>query len=582
MKHIKINGIKYIPNVDAFKVRNKWTVKEQVSKDTFTNQYDLTTNLTPYIDLNNILKYSSKLVNIELPNEVVVPICKSVADSIKYNLIPHPTDSGKYILLGLQYKFGLFNRFQPTKKVYSVTESNDKLSPYTSLENGLDFLKEYTYGIELETVGIPLNKKEVNSLGFYELYDGSITGPEYATGILKYDNLHHVEHFLKLLKTISRHDHTCSLHIHIGNIKYTPDRLSSIYSLFQRLQEDLNLLIAPYKKDYKFLYNKQKDHCQNLPLIPSINEKEIRELFRVPSSSPSSLVEYITRSSKWNLIGRYYTVNFLNYICKPYPNNTIECRSLQMTFNYDYALTWLIINTSIIHFAIHNSKLILDKKEKLQVEDCLTFLIKDSTLLDKVLSNYYKIKNTIYSKKYLDGDTNTNSMVLDEYLRNLTPITTPLTDTNNTIVNSILNIDQKKVQQLKTTITTSHVDLGSVNLRLSGNYSFPSGGDTVSILQHIVSALESSKKILDSDKKYYIKGTDIVCGSTRMYRDPKIEHTMFIEDGTAYYKVEFGPHTVLKSMSCKHLYKNGVQEIIDSLPWLATSSVDEPQEGEEE
>lgn len=554
MRKVIINGRKYIPNMEVFKVRNKWTLAEKTAMDTFTGKLDLITNLSAYVDIDNIIKYSSNLITVELPKLVIVSICKSRLDDFKNQLIPHPTDNNKYVILGKNYNFNRSDRFQPKNKTYSVTESKDKLAPYTELENGLDFLQKYTYGIELETVGLDINKQEVNTLGFHELYDGSITGPEYATDVMKYNNLHHVEYFLKLLKTVSKHDHTCSLHIHIGNVEYNPDNLCAIYSLFQRLQEDLNLLIAPYKKDYKFLYEKQKDHCQNLPLVPKLTEVDIKELFRLPTSK-ADLLLYITRSSKWNLLGRYYTVNFLNYICKHFPNNTIECRSLQMTFNYDYALTWLIINTSIIHYAINNIKKVLDKKEKIQIEDCLNYLISDPIILERVTSNYHKIKNIIYSRKYLDSDYNTNSMLLDECLRDLVPITTSFAPINNDCFNSLVKIDIKKIQSLKLVITPEHKELGPFSLRLSGNWVFPAMSDIEQLLQHLVDVMDSSNLELSHDEKYVIPGTNIRCGSLPMYRDSKILHYATIENGTIYYKVEQNGAIQIKSIGCSYLYK---------------------------
>lgn len=512
---VVINDKSYIPEVTAFKVRNKWTPKELLELDTYTNSLDLKSKLQSYTDIDNIEKFTSELINVELPNKKIISICKSKLNIYNKELIVHPLNKNKYIILGQSYRFRPTSKFQQNSKVYSVEQSKDKLEPYTIIENELNFLKDYTFGIELETVGMPLQKSEVNALGFHELYDGSIIGPEYTTGIMNYNNFHHLEYFLKLLNTISLHDHTCSLHIHVGNVKYTDSNLCSIYSLFQRLQEDLNLLIAPYKKDYKFLYNKQKDHCQNLPLIPDLNVTAIKDLFKLPHGS--NLTEYITRSNKWNLLGRYYTVNFLNYICKEFPNNTVELRSLQMSFNYDYVLTWLIINTAIIDFAVKNNKKVLDKREKIQIEDVLSHFIANEKILQKVLNNYHKIKNIIYNKKYLDNDLNTNSMYLDDSLNSIEPIIN-----SNVVINSSAYTDLIKIKSAKKIIndydiTDDHIRLKGFILNVSGNYSFPNDDDMKLLIKAIKNDMLSVySPTIRQHEKYVIFGSKIICSSGNM------------------------------------------------------------------
>ncbi len=585
MKQIIINGVKYTPNVNCFKVRNKWTPIEELSLDTFTKELDHTHKLIAYVDVDNVVKYTSKTIQIEVPSKTIYTLCASKLEEFSDGLVPHPNNPNIYIILGLIYRIPTFQKFTPKTKVYSVTDSTNVLKPYSEIENNLTFLNKYTYGIELETVGVPINIEDVNALGFHELYDGSINGPEYASGVMKPNNFHHLEYFLKLLKTLSKHDHTCSLHVHVGNVQYTSDNLCAIYSLFQRLQEDLNLLIAPYKKDYKFLYNKQKDHCQNLPLMPVVSALTIKDLFRLPPDvSNEALNEYISRSSKWNLLGRYYTVNFLNYICKSFPNNTIELRSLQMTFNYDYVLTWLIINTAIIDYAVNNTKKILDKKEKIQIEDCLAFLIKDEEVLEKVLHNYYKIKNIIYNKKHLAVDLNTNSMLLDDHLDVLKPIQSDSIIKQSNISSELVKIDTKKLMDLKLTITPQHINVGPISVNLQGNYSFPTNSDAYQILENVIVKLEALDTEFERTKKYVILGKDLNTRSNNMYKDVNIEHYVIIDNTTAYYKVQnsTGNIKVVQSIGCNYLYRDrqslSSTSTEDMPPWMEDTESSQEEE----
>lgn len=415
---IVIDDISYKKDIDTIKIRNRYYLKKDVAIDSYTKEYELKKNLIFYLAFDNTIQYTSKPILIKLPNGTTYTSCASILNDHE-ELIINPLNLSEYISLDMFYSFPS-HKFAPSRKIYNIEHYSRPIKDYTDkdLPSAYDFLKSYTYGFELETTGLPLDEKFVNDSGFAMLYDGSINGPEYTTAVMKSSNFHHLNDFMKILKSISSHDSTCSFHIHIGNVPYSDTSLKAMYSLFQRLQEDLNLLIAPYKKDYMYLAQKQKDHCQNLPLISPCEVSDIKELFHLRDYTTQDLRSYITRGDKWNMRGRYYSVNFLNYICKEFPNNTVEIRSLQMTFNFDYILTWLMINVAIIKYATEQSKTVLDKKVKIQLEDCLEYAIKDPNLLSLVLYNIRDIKNTIYRKKYIEHSMLTNTHILDSILNN--------------------------------------------------------------------------------------------------------------------------------------------------------------------
>lgn len=415
---IVIDGISYRKDIDTIKLRNRYYLKKDVAKDTYTKEYELKKNLVFYLSFDNTIQYTSKPIAIKLSNDAIYTSCESILKDHE-ELVLNPLNLSEYISLDMSYTFPN-HKFTPDRKIYNIEHYSRPIKEYTDKElpSAYDFLKSYTYGFELETTGVPLDEKFTNNSGFAMLYDGSITGPEYTTAIMKSSNFHHLYDFMKLLSSVSSHDSTCSFHIHIGNVAYSDINLKAMYSLFQRLQEDLNLLIAPYKKDYMYLAQKQKDHCQNLPLMSPCEVSDIKELFNLRDYSTQDLRSYITRGDKWNMRGRYYSVNFLNYLCKEFPNNTVEIRSLQMTFNFDYVLTWLMINVAIIKYATEQSKTVLDKKVKIQLEDCLEYAIKDSSLLSVILRNIRDIKNTIYRKKYIEHSMLTNTHLLDSILHN--------------------------------------------------------------------------------------------------------------------------------------------------------------------
>lgn len=398
--------------------------------DTFTKRKKKSLkNLTPYLNSKGSIQYTSKAIKIFAPVNnygEYVTTCESFLDDYLANDFFYDIEKNGFFLLGSTYN--LKSKPKSQERIYSLKDYSRRLSNYTEKEcKSLQFLSDYTFGFEFETSESSLKENLANDLGFARLYDGSIGGEEYVSTPMRYTNFHELFRFMRVLKSFTNHNSNCSLHIHVGNVPKNDEILLSIYSLFQRLQEDLNLIIAPYKKDFNFLANKGKDHCKNLPLIDNLSREKLLELFKL---TDRKLSNYLDLVSKWNQLGRYYTVNFLNYICKNDSSSTIEFRSLQMTLNYDYLLTWLIINTSILDYAVKNPKVVLNKKVKIQIEDTLEAFIPDSAMLQKVLSNYYFIKNKIYNLKYIVEDKNTNSMSFDQNFNALTNLTGLSTNEN--------------------------------------------------------------------------------------------------------------------------------------------------------
>lgn len=320
---------------------------------------------------------------------------------------------------------------KPPVKIYSTNDHPDfkeltnnvkKNNKYNSLKK---YLGKYTFGFEIETSSGNLEEKQEEELGFVKLYDGSITGHEYASVPFNYSTLDNVTNFCKLLKTSGhRVNSTCSTHIHIGNIPFTDQNLLSLYLIFYRLQDELHELCSPYKKDIRFLSQKKdlKDHCKYLVRPLSNNVQDIYKILfsnfngalDIGTFPSSESEELLRRTSKWNVMSRYYYVNFTNYIMKM-RNNTVELRLLQGTFNSDRILFWLLINIAIIEYALNNSLKIIDSKEKISISDCVSYYYGDNdSLLSVINSHIVEVKTTNYdsklrndiriSDKYFDND----------------------------------------------------------------------------------------------------------------------------------------------------------------------------------
>lgn len=421
-KRIKIDDKVYTKNVTCFLVNGEWVPNTLVNLDNYTKKYNLRTKLTECYDINkNDFIFSSKPVCLYICGRSIW-VCKSLIEN-NSEFIEDPNydlDSDRYISI---FDKRVYNKgkYKPSNKIYNISAYDVILPKYTKIPNILNFI-DYTFGFELETNRGEIKKSYSDSLGFASLYDGSISGVEYVSNPMSYNNLHHLHKFLKIAKTATDIDKYCSLHIHIGNVPKGDKYLLSMYLLFQRLTDELNQLIVPYKKDVKFLFDKLqntgKDHCKNLPKLPQKSVEEIYKLFKIDKLEKKNLSSYIQTTSKWNIDGRYYSVNFMNYICKDV-NNTVEIRSLQSTYNFDYITTWLLINCSIINYAVKYPDIVVNSKVKIELDDCIDDYINNSKLASTLKENIVQLKNLFYNMYYLKGNSLTNLELVENEITNV-------------------------------------------------------------------------------------------------------------------------------------------------------------------
>lgn len=457
-KRIKIGDKVYTKDVTAFLVDGTWLPKKEAVIDNFTQKYSKKETLTEVLDLeNNLSIYTSAPVNLYL-NGNTFKVCKSfIQNNDEFILDPNFSSKNNNYISIFDKNIRGNRKYSPGTKIYSIATYDKKLTPYKNIPNPLDFIT-YTFGFETETSSGELNCDYTASMGFANIYDGSITGVEYVSNPMTSRNFHYLHNFLATAKVATNIDKFCSLHIHIGNVPKSDEYLLSLYTLFQRLTDELNQLIVPYKKDVKFLMDKLntagRDHCKNLPKLAEKNVESIYKLFRISGLAKDQLEKYITGTNKWNVEGRYYSVNFMNYICKD-ENNTVEIRSLQSTYNFDYIITWLLINTSIIDFAVKNHRKVLDNKEKIELSDCLEAYIDDKEILNICLRNILILKNYYYNNYYYDNNTLLDLKQVESYLDrnlisyNLYPV--PKTSIENSKFNLIKN---KKIKRVASAVSS--------------------------------------------------------------------------------------------------------------------------------
>lgn len=142
------------------------------------------------------------------------------------------------------------------------------------------FLYNKGFGLEFESSNGTLKEKQLGALGLVPLKDGSLRKPdgtepyEYTTVPLsEAKGLETIKSICKELNDKCEFDVNCSLHIHIGNIKWDTLSIIAYYILAQRVQDELYSVFPLYKKDEMKYAGKPKNYNQPLPNIGILGNK---------------------------------------------------------------------------------------------------------------------------------------------------------------------------------------------------------------------------------------------------------------------------------------------------------------------
>ena len=362
---------------------------------------------------------------------------------------PEGLNKNKFLLYlkrnGLpSYKFALQYNFKPGSYQYqkSILSRNAKRSKEMTLKSSriksLDyFLKGYSFGLEFETNSGAVPITQLIKNGLIPLRDGSINGHEYVTppltGARGVNNVYKVCRSLDEVTTVNE---GCSLHVHVGGFNLTKTETVALYYLCVRLQSEIHEMIAPFKRDFKFLQKKDKDHTQLLQAFDlnsnkimeskdKINQKElVKYLNRIwvfltggygsdhPDYGFGSFYHPLSNSQKWNQPMRYFWVNMMPVLFNPGSNRTVEFRCHQATNKHFLVIPWLILCVSIIKYTKANSKYILNNKNKISISDIIEGIKSNFSdkpnkdhkeglaRISKDMKRYYKANIEIHSQKH--------------------------------------------------------------------------------------------------------------------------------------------------------------------------------------
>ncbi len=219
---------------------------------------------------------------------------------------------------------------------------------------------KYTFGFEFEASGGFVPEHICFRDGLIPLRDGSIDGLEYSTVVLSgNDGLCLLDQQLKTLREYTEFDKECSLHMHFGGFPLDTTKIFNLYRLCKHLEEDINTLVPKltfHSQQYK---RSKKNYCGLLPPSCEINGRPYRtfeEMYEslVGRQYTGNLTQPHPndeeRGHKWNVLTRYYWVNFINLICYNV-NKTVEFRMLRPTYNLEKITYWIYVFNAILSYA---------------------------------------------------------------------------------------------------------------------------------------------------------------------------------------------------------------------------------------
>ena len=204
----------------------------------------------------------------------------------------------------------------------------------------------YTFGVEMETC----TRREIDpdGLNLKTMEDGSISGIEYVTGVLKGDvGVQQLKDICRVLRDEDvRVDKSCGVHIHIGNTIFNRRFSIMLLKLCKQIENDVYAIMPRSRKD--------NSYCKLLPeSISGMNFHNYRKTLGEFTQGCNIDKDY---NKKKNHVGghynsqRYYWVNLTNCSAATGPE-TVEFRPHSATIDFDKIYNWLLICMSIVSYA---------------------------------------------------------------------------------------------------------------------------------------------------------------------------------------------------------------------------------------
>lgn len=338
---------------------------------------------------------------------------RTQCDSIHF-ITPQPVDN----IYKRSLSYDCSKYLNKAIKDYEFINKNIEISE--TINKYGDFIKDYTFGFEFETIKGCIPERINKKLGLIPVRDGSIKGLEYVTIPLSgKKGLESLKDCIYELNKRTVYDNDCSLHVHIGNIPRTKEYILALYKILCLLQDDIYNLFPIYKKENYGV--KKKCYTKPFPIKTTllkmdrkINNKNINKNFNILfnylsmghdfedydndldqiSSHPSDP----QGNGKWNIKTRYHAFNLIPILFGN--KQTVEFRIHTPTFDINKIFNYLVLCTSILEYVKINQNNILsnfDNYTYLKLSDIFFSVNLKQTLINDLIKYSDARKKYIYS-----------------------------------------------------------------------------------------------------------------------------------------------------------------------------------------
>lgn len=263
-------------------------------------------------------------------------------------------------------------------------------SPTFSISNGM----RYTFGVEIETSRGRLDSWD--ELNLASVYDGSTSGPEYVTGVLKGDyGFNHLKDICEAIAEDHEINKRCGIHVHIGG---QFNRLFTIMllRLGHQLQDEIYRMMPPSRLGNSF--------CKYIPdYVMDINLTNWRKhLGKYIHGGDNTLDKNCNKKSN---LGNYPSTRYRWINCVNFSSNsgkpTVEFRNHSASMSYYKIRNWTLMCMAIVRFAQNNQKRIWYNLEDITLHEVMMTSLGNNIGLQ--IMSYYQKRVALFAHNYKEG-----------------------------------------------------------------------------------------------------------------------------------------------------------------------------------
>ena len=270
-------------------------------------------------------------------------------------------------------------------------------SPTYSITNGM----RYTFGVEIETSRGSLY--EHDDFNLKAVYDGSTSGPEYVTGVLKGDyGFNHLKDICEAVAEDHEVNKRCGIHVHVGGIF---NRLFTIMllRLGYQIQDEIYRMMPPSRLG--------NTYCKYIPdYVMDINLTNWRK--HLGKYIHGSGVELNENCNKKSHLGSYPSTRYRWINCVNFSSNsgkpTVEFRNHGASMNYDKIRNWTLICMAIVRYAENNQKKIWYNLSDITFKEVILTSLGDN--IGEQIVKYYEKRVALFAHNYTEGGTYYNKL----------------------------------------------------------------------------------------------------------------------------------------------------------------------------